>query len=45
MRNSSEARSPESWRRLLPPAVRGNPPIDGESGFVLICAYTGKEVV
>jgi hypothetical protein len=30
---------------LLSPAIPGNPPIDAASGFVIVCAYTGKEVV
>jgi hypothetical protein len=30
---------------LLSPLVLRIPPIDGASGFVIICAYTGKEVV
>jgi hypothetical protein len=30
---------------VLPTAIPRNHPIDVESDFVIVCAYTGKEVV
>ena len=33
------------WLLLLLSAVHRVPPIDGAAGSVIICAYTGKEVV
>jgi outer membrane protein assembly factor BamB len=40
-------RSPDDvlWLVLLLSAVHRVPPIDGAAGSVIICAYTGKEVV